>query len=102
MKVLLVNGSPHKNGCTQTALEEVATQLNQEGIETEFFWLGVKPIMGCVGCGRCSASKRCWYENDPVNAFLEKVNTADAFVFGTPIHFASPSGAIKSFMDRAF
>lgn len=102
MKVLLVNGSPHKNGCTQTALEEVATQLNQEGIETEFFWLGVKPIMGCVGCGRCSASKRCWYENDPVNAFLEKVNTSDAFVFGTPIHFASPSGAIKSFMDRAF
>lgn len=102
MKVILVNGSPHKNGCTHTALEEVAGELAKAGIETEMFWCGVKPVMGCMGCGKCAATKRCWYGDDRVNEFLEKVGGADGFVFGTPIHFAGTSGAIKPFMDRAF
>ncbi len=102
MKVLLVNGSPHKMGCTYTALEEVAGVLNSLGIETEHFWVGNKPVMGCIGCGHCSQSKRCWFGDDPVNEFLQKVPATDGFVFGTPIHFAGTSGAIKSFMDRAF
>ncbi|MFA4180723.1 flavodoxin family protein [Xylanibacter rodentium] len=102
MKVILVNGSPHKNGCTHAALEEVAGELEKAGIETEMFWCGVKPVMGCIGCGKCSATKRCWYGDDAVNGFLEKVGGADGFVFGTPIHFAGTSGAVKPFMDRAF
>lgn len=102
MKVLLVNGSPHHKGCTFTALEEVGRELCNQGIETEVFWLGVKPVMGCIGCGKCGQSKRCWYDEDRVNEFLSKVESADGFVFGTPIHFAGPSGSIKSFMDRAF
>lgn len=102
MKVLLVNGSPHKHGCTYTALEEVASELNKGGIETEMFWCGVKPIMGCIGCGKCAQTKRCWYDKDVVNEFLDKVADADGFVFGTPVHFAAPSGFIKPFMDRAF
>lgn len=102
MKVLLVNGSPNKNGCTHTALEAVAEELNGCGMETEIFWCGNKPIMGCIGCGKCSASMRCWYDKDTVNEFLAKAATADGFIFGTPIHFAGPSGFIKPFMDRAF
>ena len=50
MKVLLVNGSPHKNGCTNRALEEVARSLETEGIEAELFWIGAKPVGGCVAC----------------------------------------------------
>lgn len=88
MKVILVNGSPHKNGCTHTALEEVAGELNKAGIETEMFWCGVKPVMGCIGCGKCGTTKRCWYDGDTVNDFLGKAADADGFVFGTPIHFA--------------
>lgn len=102
MKVLLVNGSQHKNGCTHTALQEVAAELERQGIETEEFWCGNKAIMGCIGCGKCSQSKRCWHSDDTVNEFLEKVESTDAFVFGTPVHFAGTSGFIKPFMDRAF
>lgn len=102
MKVLLVNGSQHREGCTHTALEEVGAELRKQGIETEEFWCGSKAIMGCIGCGKCSQSKRCFNNDDSVNAFLEKVEEADGFVFGTPVHFAGPSGFIKPFMDRAF
>ena len=101
MKVLLVNGSPHKTGCTHTALNEIAKQLHAQGIETEELWCGVKPVMGCIGCGKCKDTKRCWYDGDGVNEFLAKVPEVDAFVFGSPIHFAGTSGSIKPFMDRA-
>lgn len=50
MKVLLINGSPHKQGCTFTALSEVASTLNEEEIETDIYWIGNKPIGGCIGC----------------------------------------------------
>ncbi|MCI6202111.1 MAG: flavodoxin family protein [Paraprevotella sp.] len=102
MKVILVNGSPHKKGCTNTALQVVADELTAAGIDTEIFWIDIKPTIGCIGCGHCSQNLRCWYDKDTVNAFLEKAETADGFVFGSPIHFAGPSGAIKAFMDRAF
>ena len=101
MKVLLVNGSPHANGCTYTALCEVAGALEKEGIETEIFQVGTKPISGCLACGACMKTGRCVI-NDTVNEFLAKVETANGFVFGSPVHFASASGALTSFMDRAF
>ena len=53
MKVLLVNGSPHKNGCTYTALCEVSSALNENGISTDIFWIGNKPISGCIACRKC-------------------------------------------------
>ena len=102
MKVLLVNGSQHQHGCTHTALQEIATELQKQGVETEEFWCGNKAIMGCQGCGHCAESKRCWKGDDTVNAFLEKVAETDGFIFGTPVHFAGTSGFIKPFMDRAF
>jgi len=101
MKVLLVNGGPHKEGCTYTALKEVEKELNNEGIETEIFWVGVKPISGCIACGKCSEIGKCVFD-DVVNEFAEKCKDADGFIFGTPVHYASASGAITSFMDRLF
>lgn len=101
MKVLLVNGSPHKDGATNLALEEVAKMLNKNGIDTEIFWIGNKAIAGCIGCGACFKSKRCFI-NDKVNEFVEKAQEADGFIFGSPVHYAGPSGFIKSFMDRCF
>lgn len=101
MKVILVNGSPHEKGCTYTALKEVEKSLKNNDIETEIFWLGVKPMSGCLGCGNCLKTGKCIL-NDKVNEFLEKVPTADGFVFGSPVHFASASGMISSFMDRVF
>lgn len=101
MKVLLVNGSPNQNGCTHTALNVIAETLNTEGIETENFWIGNKPLSGCTGCGGCAKIGRCVY-TDSVNAFLEKAQMADGFIFGSPVHFAGASGAMTSFMDRVF
>lgn len=101
MKVLLVNGGPHKNGCVNTALEEVANELNKSEIETEIFWTGVKPISGCIACGNCTKTGKCVFD-DVVNEFVEKAKYADGFIFGSPVHYGGASGAITSFMDRVF
>jgi multimeric flavodoxin WrbA len=101
MKVLLVNGSPHEKGCTYTALTEVSETLNKEGIETEFFWIGNKPLSGCIACKSCAEKQRCVF-NDRVNDFLEIAGEFDGYIFGTPVHFAAASGQITSFLDRMF
>lgn len=101
MKVLLVNGSPHKEGCTYTALSEVSNTLKEEGIETEIFWIGNKPLSGCIACFNCKKTGKCVF-NDTVNEFVEKAKEADGFIFGSPVHYAGATGAITSFMDRAF
>lgn len=102
MKVLLVNGGPHKDGCTNLALEEVAKTLEKEEIETEIIWLGNKPISGCIGCNSCLKNNNKCFVEDEVNNFLEKVKTTDGFVFGSPVHFAAASGTLTSFLDRVF
>lgn len=101
MKVLLVNGSPKANGCTYTALCEVAGALETNGIETEIVQVGTAPISGCIGCGACARTGKCFIE-DGVNEFVEKAKQADGFVFGSPVHYAAASGALTSFLDRAF
>ena len=101
MKVLLVNGSPHKEGCTYTALTEVANALNEEDIETEIFWIENKPIGGCIACGGCREKGKCVFD-DVVNRFVEKAKDADGFVFGTAVHYAGATGNITAFMDRVF
>lgn len=101
MKVLLVNGSPHKNGCTFTALTEVAKTLNKDEIDTEIFWVGTKPLVGCTACMKCAGIGKCAFD-DKVNEFLDIAPDADGFIFGSPVHYAAASGAITSFLDRAF
>ena len=101
MKVILVNGSPHSKGCTYTALMEVAGELNKNGIETEIFQVGTNPVAGCIACGACLKTGKC-FRNDVVNDFIDKVSEADGFVFGSPVHYASASGEITSFLDRVF
>ena len=102
MKVLLVNGSSHPNGCTFTALSEVAKTLEASGIETEIIQVGNAPLRDCIACGRCRELGRCVFDDDAVNAFVEKARAADGFVFGTPVYYAHPSGRLFSFLDRAF
>ena len=101
LKVLLVNGSPHKEGCTYTALCEVADTLNHENIETEIFWIGNRPIGGCIACLKCREKGACVFD-DVVNHFREKAQGADGFVFGSPVHYAAASGNMTAFMDRLF
>jgi multimeric flavodoxin WrbA len=101
MKALLVNGSPNKEGCTHTALCEIAGALNKNGIETEIFHIGKNPVSGCLACGSCFKNGKCAID-DCVNDFVAMIKTADGFIFGSPVHYASASGGLTSFMDRAF
>lgn len=102
MKVLLLNGSPHKDGCTAAALREVASTLELGGIETEIVHVGGNAIRGCVACGRCRESGRCIFDDDPVNRVLEKMEQADGLVIGSPVYYASANGTLVSLLDRVF
>ena len=102
MKVLLVNGSPRAKGCTYTALTEVAKALEADGIETEIFQVGAKPVRDCIACMKCRELKKCVFDDDIANALIEKAKGADGFVFGSPVYYAHPSGILLSVLDRAF
>lgn len=101
MKVLLINGSPNATGCTYTALSEVTKELENESIKTEIFHVGNKPIRACTACRACTSGK-CVFKDDDVNLIIDKAKEADAFVFGSPVHFAAASGHITSFLGRLF
>lgn len=101
MKVLLINGSPHQNGCTARALHEVATTLNKENIETEIINVGHLAIRGCIACGSCYKNGKCVFD-DVVNEVASKFKDADGLVIGSPVYYASANGTLISFLDRLF
>lgn len=101
IKILLFNGSPNKNGCTYTALKEISNELEKENIETFIYHVGNNPIASCNACGACSKIGKCII-NDNVNDFVELAQNYDGFVIGSPVHYASSSGATVSFLDRVF
>lgn len=102
MKVLLVNGSPHAKGCTFTALEQVAGQLEKAGLETELMHIGHKAIRGCIDCRKCAKTGYCIFTDDPVNEGIDKLKAADGLVVGSPVYYAGPNATLCAFMDRVF
>lgn len=104
MKVLMINGSPHKDGCTNAALTIIADTLAEQGIGSEMFQLGTQRISGCVACGYCrkSGAKRCAIKDDAVNELIDKLEAADGLIVGTPVYYASPNGTLVSLLDRVF
>ena len=101
MKVLLINGSPHKKGVTNRILEEVAGEINKEGIETEIIQVGHLNISGCLACGYCYKNGKC-VKDDIVNEVSEKFKEADGLVIGSPVYYASANGTLISFLDRLY
>ncbi len=101
MKILLINGSPKREGNTYIALHEVQKTLEAEGIETELIHVGHKDIRGCISCYKCGELKRCVFD-DIVNEVAEKFRTADGLIVGSPVYYASPAGTLLSFLDRLF
>ena len=100
-KVLLINGSPHQFGCTYTALRETADTLEKNGVETELFHIGTKPIAGCIACAKCHESGRCVFD-DGVNRLLERLDEFQGIVIGSPVYYAGPAGQLCAFLDRLF
>ena len=101
MKVLLFNGSPRAKGCTYTALQEIATVLHQEGIETELLQVGTHPVSGCIACGKCKDGSPCIID-DQVNAVAGRLDEFDGIIVGAPIYYAGPSAQSTAFLDRLF
>ena len=101
MKVLLINGSPRKEGNTSIALKEVSDELNREGIETETIQIGMQVIRGCLACGYCHKNGKCVID-DIVNKISEKFKEADGLVIASPVYYASANGTLISFLDRLF
>lgn len=108
MKVLLVNGSPHKSGCVFTALTEVAGALRENGVDSEIFWLGNKPVQGCIGCWKCHAggnlfeAEGCVFKDTIYLDFVEKMKESDGLVVGAPVYYAGPAGSVCALLDRVF
>lgn len=102
MKVLLINGSPHTNGCTRAALDEIAGELEKNGVEPEFFHLGNRPIHGCIACGKCAETGYCVFGDDPTNGCIDRIKAADGVVIGSPVYYAAPNGALCAMLDRVF
>lgn len=104
MKVIALNGSPHKNGNTYQALRIMADELEKEGIETEIISIGGQNIHGCIACGYCATSEnnQCVFKNDCVNEVVAKMKEADGFILGSPTYYAGIAGTMKAFLDRAF
>ena len=101
MKVLLINGSPHKNGTTYAALSEVAKTLKEEGVDSEIVQVGHLALHGCMGCYTCFKLGKCVID-DEVNEVSKKFEECDGLIVGSPVHYASPAGALISFLDRLF
>ena len=101
MKVLILNGSPHADGSTATALKELRQTLEAEGVETELVHVGNQAVRGCVACRRCSQLGKCVFD-DAVNEIAEKFKEADGLVMGSPVYYASPNATLIALLDRLF
>ena len=101
MKVLLINGSPHADGCTYTALKEMAETLDKNGIETEIYQIGTQPVAGCVACNSCEKTGKCVFD-DGVNEIAARLDEFDGIVLGAPVYYAGAAGQAHAFFDRLF
>ena len=101
MKVLMINGSPHQNGNTATALQEAAAQLKENGIDSEIVWIGMAPVHGCIACGHCKSQEpKCIFDDDICNQVAEKMKDADALIVGSPVYYGQPNGAVLAIVQR--
>ncbi len=101
MKVLLLNGSPNENGTTMRALKEVEHTLQENGIQTEILSIGKNEVSGCIVCGACKKTGRC-FKNDFTNVLIDKLESSDGFIVGTPVYYAGLNGTLKSLLDKTF
>lgn len=102
MKVVLINGSPHRKGNTFIALSEVAWALEKEGVQTEIIQLGIKAVQGCIACNKCAELGHCVFQDTLYNQVREALQEADGIVVGSPVYYAGPNGALCALLDRVF
>lgn len=102
MKVLLINGSPRKEGNTYTALTEISKQLSIHGIESTILWIGKKPVRGCIACNKCkeNGNGQCVFSDDITNSVIESMSHCDGVIIGSPVYYGQPSGQLLCLQQR--
>lgn len=103
MKVLLINGSPRQNGNTYVALNEIAQQLEKQGVESEILWIGTKAVRGCIVCGACKSNADCrcvFGDQDITNEVIAKMEKSDAIILGSPVYYGQPAGQVLCMQQR--
>ena len=100
MKVLLVNGSPRREGNTYLALRQIADVLESQGVDTEIFWIGNQPVRGCIGCWQCKGSGSCAFQDELYTGFIQKMKNSDGVIIGSPVYYAGPNGSLCAILDR--
>ena len=100
-KVLFINGSPNENGCVSTAMDEVITVLNDNGIQTEKIWLGKKAMPDCMACMKCQETGKCVFQ-DQVNEIASEIDEIGGIIVGSPVYYGGPNGRLTSVLDRLF
>ena len=103
MKVLLINGSPRQKGNTYTTLNEIAQQLEKQGVASEIVWIGNKAVRGCIACGQCKANADCrcvFGDQDITNEVIAKMAECDAIILGSPVYWGQPSGQLLCLQQR--
>jgi multimeric flavodoxin WrbA len=102
MKVLLINGSPRKEGNTFIALTEVANTLASQGIDTEIIHIGTKAVQGCIACNKCQEKGSCAFKDDLYINVQESLRDADGLIVGSPVYYGGPNGSLCALLDRLF
>lgn len=102
MKVLLINGSPRREGNTHLALTEVAKTLEAGGVKTEIMWIGNRAVQGCTACGKCHELGRCVLKDELYETTRAKIDECDGLVIGSPTYYAGPAGSLCALLDRIF
>ena len=101
MNVLMINGSPRKDGNTTIAVNEMVKTFESENIEVEVVQVGTMDIRGCIACGSCHKTGKCVFD-DIVNTLHDKLAAADGVVIASPVYYASANGSLISLLDRLF
>ncbi len=100
-KILLVMGSPRKEGNSATLAKQVASGAEASGAEVESFYLDAMNIQPCTACDACreERGKDCTIDDD-MQALYPRLRRADAVVIASPIYWFTVSAQTKLFMDR--
>ena len=102
MKVTAIVGSPRRTGNSAKLVEAVLEGVTESGAEASIHYLGEKTIKPCTGCYTCEKTKECVIKDDDMVEIYTDMETADAYVFASPVYFNQVSGQFKTFLDRVF
>jgi multimeric flavodoxin WrbA len=102
MKVTAIVGSPRRKGNSAKLVESVLEGARESGAETSIHYLGEKTIKPCTGCYSCEKTKECVIKDDDMAEIYADMESADAYVFASPVYFNQVSGQFKTFLDRIF